>query len=474
MRGNQTLARVSRFFEASDPAQNKVVWTNSGDYVALLKNVMLLQEDPSAEELIVINAHTGSMRHITCPQCYDLTPFGKNSILAAAYSAGNSAEPKFLEFDLDTDQPGTHVRLNVSTSGTALLSFLASTQKYVLTNQGSVGGDAQQLELTKVDGQSRTSPGDFNSNDYMLAAVAENANDTSDRIAVAFRPNPGECVARFPIVIFNSSGGVLNTDMSNAEPPGHTPGVDEGLQVNDLWWGTDGHFHATITSWTCNNSKRFEDDKQILASPSTMWKLNGRTWTREGLRPATMARQLDKNTWVTLVIPDCVGPVTHRDSIRYCDTGTLYRDQGGKQTVVARGVISISAPSPGYFPRTPPNAMPTLGQRAGDFVNGKGFGQAKPSEIYNGGDPTGLVTHITWNSWGGPHAIGTGTAEYIGPNQSVSTGSQEMATIVAFNLGTCNGQRMYQAVEWYFPQHGQTFDPHQYEDICTGTYVGSQ
>jgi hypothetical protein len=30
---------------------------------------------------------------------------------------------------------------------------------------------------------------------------------------------------------------------------------------------------------------------------------------------------------------------------------------------------------------------------------------------------------------------------------------------------------MYQAVEWYFPQHGQTFHAGQYEDICTGGYV---
>ena len=45
-------------------------------------------------------------------------------------------------------------------------------------------------------------------------------------------------------------------------------------------------------------------------------------------------------------------------------------------------------------------------------------------------------------------------------------------TIVAFDLGTCDGKLMYRAVEWYFAQHGQTFDPSQYEDVCTGTYVG--
>jgi hypothetical protein len=45
-------------------------------------------------------------------------------------------------------------------------------------------------------------------------------------------------------------------------------------------------------------------------------------------------------------------------------------------------------------------------------------------------------------------------------------------TIVAFDLGTCGGTLMYQAVEGYFPQHGQNFNPSQYEDICAGSYVG--
>jgi hypothetical protein len=71
----------------------------------------------------------------------------------------------------------------------------------------------------------------------------------------------------------------------------------------------------------------------------------------------------------------------------------------------------------------------------------------------------------------GSQAMGTGIAEWIGPNQTVVSGKEEPATVVAFNLGKCDGQVMYQAVEWYFPQHGQSFNPHQYENICTGTYA---
>jgi hypothetical protein len=62
-------------------------------------------------------------------------------------------------------------------------------------------------------------------------------------------------------------------------------------------------------------------------------------------------------------------------------------------------------------------------------------------------------------------------SDYVGPSQSVATGTEEPATVVAFRRGTCHGQLMYQAVEWYFPQHGQRFDPHRYENICTGAYA---
>ena len=114
---------------------------------------------------------------------------------------------------------------------------------------------------------------------------------------------------------------------------------------------------------------------------------------------------------------------------------------------------------------------PTLGLLAGIFAQGRGFGEVKPPEFYNGGDPTGLVTHIVWKSWGAPKATGTGIGEYVGPDQFPATGSEERTTIVAFDLGTCHGKFMYKAIEWYFPQHGQRFNPHQYEDICSGTYV---
>jgi hypothetical protein len=142
-------------------------------------------------------------------------------------------------------------------------------------------------------------------------------------------------------------------------------------------------------------------------------------------------------------------------------------------TAPATPVATTPATPPSPPPTPPPAAVPTLGQPAGDFAHGSsGFGQVKPPKIFNGGDPTGLVTGVTWSSWGGAQATGSGTSDYVGPNQSVAQGTEQSATVVAFKLGTCDGKLMYQAVEWYFPQHGQAFNPNQYENICTGTYVG--
>ena len=135
-----------------------------------------------------------------------------------------------------------------------------------------------------------------------------------------------------------------------------------------------------------------------------------------------------------------------------------------------------SAPaSPGSSAPAGPGAgaVPALGQPAGVFAHGAGFGLVRPARIFNGGDPTGLVTGITWGSWGGASATGTGTSEYEAPGQSVAAGREEPAKVVAFDLGTCDGKLMYQAVEWYFPQHGQSFRPGQYENVCAGRYVPS-
>lgn len=102
-----------------------------------------------------------------------------------------------------------------------------------------------------------------------------------------------------------------------------------------------------------------------------------------------------------------------------------------------------------------------------------GYGSVRPSHIFNGGDPTGEMQHIHWTGWGSRQAVGEGDAEYVWPGTSVaSNGDTSGARVVAFHLGTCRGRPSYNAIEWYFPKYGQSFNPHSYINICTGKYVG--
>lgn len=99
-----------------------------------------------------------------------------------------------------------------------------------------------------------------------------------------------------------------------------------------------------------------------------------------------------------------------------------------------------------------------------------GYGSTRPASISNGGDPTGIVTNVSWQSWGGAQAMGTGTGYYDPPNVPVSQSQPEQATIVAFDLGTCGGQYMYRAIEWYFPAFGGSFNASNYLNICSWTF----
>jgi hypothetical protein len=48
--------------------------------------------------------------------------------------------------------------------------------------------------------------------------------------------------------------------------------------------------------------------------------------------------------------------------------------------------------------------------------NGEGWGTQHPATIFNGGDPSGLVTKINWQHWGGGVAIGWGRNAIFKPH----------------------------------------------------------
>ena len=132
--------------------------------------------------------------------------------------------------------------------------------------------------------------------------------------------------------------------------------------------------------------------------------------------------------------------------------------------------IAVAACSTTGAPSAAADPQPTLGRAWSPSV--RGYGTVQPVRVFNGGDPTGDIWDITWSSWGGAQATGRGLSYGIPPGATtVAESIKQPATIVAYNLGTCNGQLMYQAAKWYFPGNGETFDPAGHYNICTGDYV---
>ncbi|HEX3827349.1 MAG TPA: hypothetical protein VHV82_08770 [Sporichthyaceae bacterium] len=146
---------------------------------------------------------------------------------------------------------------------------------------------------------------------------------------------------------------------------------------------------------------------------------------------------------------------------------------GTRPASVASPVVPAPAPStaagpaggttgpstaPASGPTAAAGAEPTLGS-AGDPEQDparRGYGTVRPVVVDNGGDPTGIVEEITWNSWGGRRALGSGTSWYDPPNTPVAASTAAPVTIEAFDLGSCQGHPAYLKVQWWFPTHGET------------------
>ncbi|GAA4853201.1 hypothetical protein GCM10023201_53290 [Actinomycetospora corticicola] len=105
---------------------------------------------------------------------------------------------------------------------------------------------------------------------------------------------------------------------------------------------------------------------------------------------------------------------------------------------------------------------PALGRSQGDR---RGYGAVQPAEI-DGGTDRGLVTGITWEDWGEDRATGRGTALYRPGDEPDARGVQDRATVVAFDLGDCDGDEAYRRVTWYFPQHGEEFRESRAQELC--------
>ena len=83
------------------------------------------------------------------------------------------------------------------------------------------------------------------------------------------------------------------------------------------------------------------------------------------------------------------------------------------------------------------------------FYQGPTLKQIKPSTLQLTGDGTLAVFKITWSSWGGATATGSGTAEYHGCTPSCAQGKvhHSKVAIVLSGVVPCKGVNYYVAVQ---------------------------
>ncbi len=95
--------------------------------------------------------------------------------------------------------------------------------------------------------------------------------------------------------------------------------------------------------------------------------------------------------------------------------------------------VGFALSSTGVGATTSPRVV--LGAKAFAPI-GVGFGTVKPKEIFNGGDPSGLVQNITWTHWGSSTATATGKTSIFKPHGGYYPGLVR-ADLRASRLGHC-------------------------------------
>jgi hypothetical protein len=83
--------------------------------------------------------------------------------------------------------------------------------------------------------------------------------------------------------------------------------------------------------------------------------------------------------------------------------------------------------------------------------HGAGFGTAHPHRIFNGGDPSGMVTAIHWTGWGSPAAQGRGLNPVFRP-QGGYFARRARVRLRAERLGRCGRASAYTALLIRLPQ----------------------
>ena len=129
----------------------------------------------------------------------------------------------------------------------------------------------------------------------------------------------------------------------------------------------------------------------------------------------------------------------------------LQSRRGGAVCLAVAASLLVGAPGASARPSvngpsaTAAKRVPVLGSKSFAGPPGVGWGTYAPREIFNGGDPSGMVTAITWTGWGSPTAIGYGKSFIFKPAGGYYPGAVKVE-LRASVLGHCTaaGPRAYE------------------------------
>lgn len=93
-------------------------------------------------------------------------------------------------------------------------------------------------------------------------------------------------------------------------------------------------------------------------------------------------------------------------------------------------------------------SQPRLGSPHHLAPIGKGWGKVAPRHVFNGGDPSGEVSKLTWKHWGAPTAKGHGVTWLLRPEGGYYARPGRIV-LRAEALGTCpDGTAAYTRLEF--------------------------
>jgi WD40 repeat protein len=283
-----------------------------------------------------------------------------------------------------------------SGTGTSKLIYIDTTTKAIdhevkvrESDRAAFSPDGQRLAVLGLDGTLRIRSADGHKE------LRPPIHLDGQPLALSWRPD-GNLIA----VALNEIGIVLVDPRS-----GHvSPPLPEqpSTSVFGLDWSADGRFLAAAPATAAEEGEYFEPESVEI------WALDGPRLQRRMCQLS--GGPIEPSEWAKAIGHD----IPYQ---RLCRTHLNLPSSPAREEKIVLGSMAFAP-------------------------NGLGWGRMEPEQIFNGGDPSGLVTDIYWKTWGGPVATGYGQTSIFKPHGGYYPGKVQIE-LRAHDIGRCGFQPTY-------------------------------